>query len=203
MLLVKNLPLAYNRDLQDDKRHLFDSYDSTMDCIEMAIGIVSTAAFQPEHIAENIDAGYLDATVLAEYLVTCDVPFRTAHQLVGQLVAACEDRGLGKLSALPLDVFNEVCDGHVTLTGEVFETLGAANVVGKYQSAGAAGTAGYRQQVEAYRQLLDTLEGLEPVGMEAGEGAVGIDDDLNRDLDGDLDSDLDEDFDDDEDPDGR
>ncbi len=160
LTMTKGLPLAYNRDLQDDKRHLFDSFDAVMDCVDMAVGIVGSAQFQTEHIAAGLDRGYLDATVLAEYLVSAGVPFRTGHQIVGRLVSVAEERGLGRLAALSLEDFNAACGEHVTLTEDVFDHLGAANVVKRYQSAGngGSGAGGYQQQIETYRQFAAPLD---------------------------------------------
>lgn len=157
MTMVKGLPLAYNRDLQDDKRHLFECHDSVMDCLEIAIGIVNTCSFRGENIAKGLDAGYLDATVLAEYFVTIGVPFRTAHQLVGSLVAKAEEKQVGKLSALELGDYQSVCEGHCQITEEVFDYLGPENVVNRYQSGGAAGINGYKQVIETYRTMISEM----------------------------------------------
>src|SRR5690606_38213805 len=101
--------IGYNRDLQEDKRHLFAAYDVVNDCLEMAARIVSTTQFNGEKIAVTLDRGFLDATSLADYLVTKGVPFRTGHQIVGALVRLCEERGLTQLSQLAVEDFNAAC----------------------------------------------------------------------------------------------
>ena len=83
LTMCKGLTIGYNRDLQDDKRHLFDAFDMVCDCMDVAAGIVATARFNEDTIAASLDRGYLDATSLADYLVTRGVAFRTAHQVVG------------------------------------------------------------------------------------------------------------------------
>lgn len=142
--MCKGLTIGYNRDLQDDKRHLFHAYDSVCDCLEMAARIVRTTTFNEDHIKQSLSKGYLDATVLAEYLVTKGVPFRTAHQQVGALVHQAETTGKGELGKLTLEEFNAVVGDVVTLDEEVYDWLGAENVVKRYQSEGNAGLSGYQ-----------------------------------------------------------
>ena len=94
LVLVKGLPLAYNRDLQEDKPPLFDSFDTVQACLEMAIPIVQQAELQRESIASRLDQGYLDATALMEYLIVQGIPQRTAHHLVGALVKLARQSGV-------------------------------------------------------------------------------------------------------------
>src|SRR5262249_8879950 len=104
LTICKGLPIAYNRDLQEDKRHLFGGHDLLLDSVRITAGIIGTAEFRGERIAGTLDAGFLEATVLAERLVAAplNIPFRTAHQIVGSLVRLAEARGvtLGALSVL-------------------------------------------------------------------------------------------------------
>lgn len=155
--MCKGLPLGYNRDLQEDKRQLFAAYDTVMDCLEMAARIVHTTKLNEANITASLDRGFLDATSLAEYLVTRGVPFRTAHQVVGSLVQRCITRGLERLSQLELAEFNAVCTelGSKAVVDEgVMQWLGAANVVERYRSAGNAGVSGYKAGLEAWRKRL-------------------------------------------------
>ncbi len=99
MTILKGLPIGYNRDLQEDKRIVFRAYDTVSSCLTMAAAIVSSAEFVKENIEPTLERGFLDATSLAEYLVTRGVPFRTAHQIVGALVARCEKDGVREETA--------------------------------------------------------------------------------------------------------
>ena len=108
MTLVKGLPLAYNRDLQDDKRFVFAAETAMRQSLAVARGIVATAHLRAERIADRLDAGYLDATALAEYLVNRGVPFREAHHVVGRLVTQAEGQGLA-LANLPLETMRAAC----------------------------------------------------------------------------------------------
>ncbi len=104
LVLVKGLPLAYNRDLQEDKQPLFDSFDTVCASLELAAPLVAGAKLNREAIAERLDRGHLDATTLMEHLIRRGVPQRTAHGLVGRLVRKALDRGV-RLSDLSLDEF--------------------------------------------------------------------------------------------------
>lgn len=154
LTMCKGITIGYNRDLQEDKRHLFFAYDSVLDCLDIAAGIVATAKFNEEKIAQGLDRGYLDATSLADYLVNKGVPFRTAHQVVGKLVQVCEEKGYGSLAKLSLDEFNAACDGRTTCEQDVYDWLGAANVVKRYRSLGNGGVAGVERQVREWKQRL-------------------------------------------------
>lgn len=143
LTICKGLPIGYNRDLQEDKRILFRAYDTMMSCATMAAAIVSTANFVREKIEPTLDRGFLDATSLAEYLVTKGVPFRTAHQVVGTLVLQCEKQGKWSLGQLTVDDFKAatiVQGGDASGIGQdIYDCLGAANVARRYRSAGAGG----------------------------------------------------------------
>jgi len=152
---LKALPIGYNRDLQEDKRHVFSAYDSVLDCLDMTARIIAGTRFNERRISDGLERGYLDATSLAEYLVTKGVPFRSAHQVVGKLVRACEEQELGELRRLSVEQMNAACDKPV-IEEDVYDWLGPANVVKRYQTAGNAGLAGFEQQLAMWKQRLDT-----------------------------------------------
>ena len=173
MTILKGLPIGYNRDLQEDKRIVFRAYDTVSQCLTMAAAIVNSAEYDKARIEPTLDRGFLDATSLAEYLVTQGIPFRTAHHIVGTLVARCEREGKHALSQLSVEAFNEVIEtsssatkAHgsavglgdaaksVRVTDDVYACLGAANVVKRYQSAGAAGGKPFEDQLAAWKQRL-------------------------------------------------
>src|SRR5438552_586608 len=80
LMLVKGLPLAYNRDLQHDKKALFDAYDTVLSALEVVAPLVQETRFRREAIAQRIEEGFLDATTLMEFLIGQDVPMRSAHE---------------------------------------------------------------------------------------------------------------------------
>jgi argininosuccinate lyase len=151
MTILKGLPIGYNRDLQEDKRIVFRAYDTVSSCLTMAAAIVNSANFVKENIEPTLERGFLDATSLAEYLVTKGVPFRTAHQIVGALVAKCEKEGKTALAQLTLDDFKKSSD---KIEKDVYDALGARNVVNRYQSAGAAGGKPFEEQLAAWKKRL-------------------------------------------------
>ncbi len=150
LTLLKGLPLAYNRDLQDDKRFAFAAVRPMMQALAVAAGIAGTASFRADRIAETLDAGYLDATALAEYLVGQGVPFRQAHHVVGSLVARAASAGK-PLAKLPLDELRAASD---RIEPDVYKHLGAANVVKRYAPEGAAGPKQLRKQLAFWRKKL-------------------------------------------------
>lgn len=154
---LKGLPIGYNRDLQEDKKHVFDAYDTVCDCLDMAAHIVETTTFNEERIQAGLDRGYLDATSLAEYLVTKGVAFRTAHQIVGALVALCRNTNRYKLEQLSVDEMNEAAGDLVSepaICEDVYDWLGPENVVKRYQSAGNAGLSGFQEQLNQWKESM-------------------------------------------------
>jgi argininosuccinate lyase len=157
LTILKGLPIGYNRDLQEDKRIVFRAYDMVSSCLTMAAAIVNSANFDKDRIEPTLERGFLDATSLAEFLVTSGVPFRTAHHIVGSLVAQCEKEGKTALSQLKVEDFNHSLKAHgsdAKVTDEVYSALGARNVVKRYQSAGAAGGKPFEEQLAAWKKRL-------------------------------------------------
>jgi argininosuccinate lyase len=151
LTILKAQPTGYNRDLQDDKRHVFFASDTIEASIDMACAIVENTAFKTEKIAANIDKGFLDATALAEYLVKKSVPFRTAHGIVGSLVAKCEkeNKSLGETSIEDFKKFSDV------IGEDVYKSLGGKNVANSYASASAASPAEMTAQIEYWKKHLE------------------------------------------------
>ncbi len=150
LTLTRSLPGGYNRDLQDDKRFAMPAVEAMRSVLTVAAGIVSTAGLRRERIAAGLDEGFLDATALAEYLVNKGVAFRTAHQIVGSLVARAEKQGV-PLGGLPMDVLRGACE---RIEADVKGHLGAANVVKRYAPEGAAGAKQLRKQLRFWRMRL-------------------------------------------------
>ncbi|MCC7338946.1 MAG: argininosuccinate lyase [Pirellulaceae bacterium] len=150
MVLVKGLPLAYNRDLQEDKPPLFDSVETVRACLELAIPIVEGAELQRDSIASRLDKGYLDATTLMEHLILKGIPQRTAHHLVGKLVAMAQESGVC-LSEL---TDSQLKSAHSDLDGSLREVLGTEQAVKAYQSYGSSNPERVREQVNRWREQL-------------------------------------------------
>ncbi|MEX2111924.1 MAG: argininosuccinate lyase [Pirellulales bacterium] len=151
LVLIKGLPLAYNRDLQEDKERLFDSFDTVNRCLELAAPLVAGAELKRSSIAARLDRGHLDATTLMEALVRRGVAQRTAHEVVGKLVRQALDRGV-RLSDLSLAEFQAV---DASLDTSLREVLGVDRAVGAFVSYGSTAPAEVAAQVQHWKQKLD------------------------------------------------
>ncbi|MGL6194053.1 MAG: argininosuccinate lyase [Thermoguttaceae bacterium] len=150
LVLTKGLPLAYNRDLQEDKEPIFDSYDTVNICLELAAPLVAGIKFNRERILSGLDHGFLDATTLMEYLIKKNIPQRTAHGYVGKLVREARDKNV-PLAHLPLKHFKEVFEG---FDYTVFDVLGAAKSVESMKSYGSTAPDHVQKQVEIWKARL-------------------------------------------------
>ncbi len=150
LVLVKGLPLAYNRDLQEDKPPLFDAVDTVQACLELAEPMIAGARLKQDAIAGRLESGYLDATTLMEYLIGRGVPQRTAHHLVGALVAKAMERGV-PLAELPLSDYQaEQAD----LDESLYEILGAERAVRAFQSYGSTAPDQVAFQISRWKERL-------------------------------------------------
>ena len=150
MLLVKNLPLAYNRDLQEDKPPLFDSFDTVEASLELAAPLVEGAELRRESIAARLELGYLDATTLMEFMIAKGMPQRRAHHLVGAIVGEAMRREL-PLAELPLEVLRQHAP---ELDQSVRTVLGASNAVAAFQSEGSTAPHRVAEQVAIWKKRL-------------------------------------------------
>ncbi|MFL6149967.1 MAG: argininosuccinate lyase [Pseudonocardiaceae bacterium] len=148
---LKAQPLAYNRDLQEDKEPLFDSVDQLELLLPAMAGMVGTLAFHTERLAELAPAGYTLATDLAEWLVRQGVPFRTAHQAAGACVRLAESRGveLAELSEM------ELAAVHPELTIDVRRVLNVAGSINSRYSYGGTAPDRVAEQLQRARRAAD------------------------------------------------
>ena len=112
LTVMKGIPLAYNKDMQEDKQAFFDALDTTMACLDIMNGVISTLRVREDVMQESVKRGFLNATEVADYLVSKGVAFRDAHGIVGRIVIACEDKGcaIEELSLEELHTFHEAFD---------------------------------------------------------------------------------------------
>ncbi|MCC6418490.1 MAG: argininosuccinate lyase [Gemmataceae bacterium] len=143
MMLVKGLPLAYNRDLQEDKVALFDAHDTVAASLELAAALVRETRLNRDAIAARLEDGYLDATTFMELLIARGVPMRAAHEAVGRLVRTCEERRC-RLADLPAEVYDAVRPG---LGAEVYNVLGVSNALAAFRSVGSTAPAEVAKQL--------------------------------------------------------
>jgi argininosuccinate lyase len=149
-ILVKGLPLAYNRDLQEDKEAVFDAFDTVAASLELAAALIRGARLRHEAIASQLEAGFLDATTLMEFLIARGLPMRSAHEAVGKLVQLGENRRC-RLADLPPTEFDSI---HPGLGSEVYKVLGVVNAIAAFQSAGSTAPAEVAKQLAAWQERI-------------------------------------------------
>jgi len=152
LVLIKGLPLAYNRDLQEDKEPLFDAFDTVEACLELAAVVVEGATLRADRIAARLDEGFLDATTLMEHLIRQGVPQRTGHEIVGHLVGLCERQGCRRLADLP-DA--EFARAHPSLASGVKGLLGVANAIRAFRSHGSTAPDEVAGQLALWKRRLE------------------------------------------------
>jgi argininosuccinate lyase len=152
LTVFKGLPLAYNRDMQEDKEALFNAADTVRDSLGVAGRLIATTEFKTGNMERACERGQMDATALADYLVERGLPFREAHQIAGRASRAAAAQG-GNLEDLELEELQQYSE----LIGEnVYSVLGVRNCVANYRSRGSSSPA------ELERQLAEWKDRLQP-----------------------------------------
>jgi len=150
LTILKAQPSGYNRDMQEDKTHVFSAADTVEACLDVVCAIVSHTKFDTKKISAGLNEGFLDATALVEYLVGKGIAFREAHGIVGSLVADCEKQQK-KVAELTLEDFNKYSN---LIESDVYAHLGAGNVTAKYVTEGSAGPKQAKEQIEYWNRHL-------------------------------------------------
>ncbi|KAI4366461.1 hypothetical protein MLD38_022335 [Melastoma candidum] len=140
----KGLPLAYNRDLQEDKEPTFDSVKAILGMLEVSAEFAQNIVFNKERILKALLSGHLDATTLADYLVIKGIPFRRSHDIVGRSVALCVSKRF-QLQDLSLDELKSITP---SFEQDVYEYVGVDNSVKKFSSYGSTGVECVASQME-------------------------------------------------------
>ncbi len=152
-VLVKGLPLAYNRDLQEDKPPIFDSFDTVIACLELAAPLVAGAELRRDSIRSRLEEGYLDATTLMEWMMKRGMPQRRAHHLVGAIV------GDAMKNRLPLkDMSLEQFQSHdPQIDASVYEVLGVDRAVQAFVSYGSTAPLQVQEQIQKWKSKLEMI----------------------------------------------
>lgn len=132
---MKGLPLAYNKDMQEDKELTFDAIDTIKGCIALFTGMISTMKFNKSAMETSAKNGFTNATDAADYLVNKGVPFRDAHGIVGQLVLYCITKGIS-LDQLTITEYKEICP---VFENDIYDAISLETCVGKRNTIGAPG----------------------------------------------------------------
>jgi argininosuccinate lyase len=150
LTVMKGLPLAYNKDMQEDKEMAFDAMDTAKNCIHLFTGMLATTTFHKDVMERSAARGFTNATDAADYLVGKGVPFRDAHGIVGQLVLLCLDQGIS-LDELPLEEYQKISP---VFDESVYEAISLKTCVEKRTTLGAPGPSVMKQVIETYKQQL-------------------------------------------------
>lgn len=152
---MKGLPLAYNKDMQEDKELTFDAIDTVKGCLALFTGMIASMSFRKDVMEASAKNGFTNATDAADYLVNKGVPFRDAHGIVGQLVLMCIERGI-PLDDLSLEEYQSVSP---VFESDVYEAISMKTCVEKRLTIGAPGRQAMEQVIAVYRKQLKDLSG--------------------------------------------
>ena len=153
---MKGLPLAYNKDMQEDKEMAFDAMDTAADCITLFTGMIQTMKFRKDRMAKSAMNGFTNATDAADYLVGKGVPFRDAHGIIGRLVLYCIEKDTS-IDALSLEELRSISD---KFDEDIYDAISLKTCVEKRLTIGAPGEKMMIQVIEKNKEYLknDTIE---------------------------------------------
>ena len=155
LTMMKGLPLAYNKDMQEDKEPIFDSVDTVRQCLTIFTPMLATMRVRTDRMRQAASAGFINATDCADYLTGKGLPFRTAYQITGALVARCIQEGT-TLEALPLSVYREFSP---CFDEDVYQAIDLDACVEKRRSYGGTAPASVQKQIASLRAQLGIAAG--------------------------------------------
>ena len=150
LTMLKGLPLAYNKDMQEDKESIFDAFDTVSHCLEVFTPMLQTMKTRKDKMYKAAQEGFINATDLADYLTRKGMPFRAAYKLTGSLVAECIRTGQ-VLETVPLERYRELSD---LFEQDVYEAIDLKTCVEKRISEGGTGKASVQAQIQYIRSIV-------------------------------------------------
>ena len=150
LTMLKGLPLAYNKDMQEDKESIFDAFDTVSHCLEVFTPMLKTMKTRKDKMYKAAQEGFINATDLADYLTRKGMPFRAAYKLTGALVAECIRTGQ-VLETVPLERYRELSD---LFEQDVYEAIDLKTCVEKRISEGGTGKASVQAQIQYIRSIV-------------------------------------------------
>lgn len=148
---MKGIPLAYNKDMQEDKELTFDAIDTVKGCLALFTGMISSMTFKKEAMEASAKNGFTNATDAADYLVNHGVAFRDAHGIVGQLVLYCIEKGIA-LDDMSLEEFQAISP---VFEEDIYDAISMQTCVKKRMTIGAPGQDAMKKVIEACRERLE------------------------------------------------
>lgn len=148
---MKGIPLAYNKDMQEDKELAFDAMDTAKGCIALFNGMLSTLEFKKENMEKSAKNGFTNATDAADYLVNKGVPFRDAHGIVGRLVLYCLEKNIS-LDEMSLEAYKAISS---VFEEDIYEAISMKNCVEKRNTIGAPGSEAMKEVLKQNKKYLE------------------------------------------------
>jgi argininosuccinate lyase len=148
---LKGLPLAYNKDMQEDKESIFDAIDTVKMCLEVLTPMVATMKVDADNTYKAAQKGFINATDLADYLTKKGMPFRAAYKIVGQIVAECIQKGC-VLDDFPLQSYQAYSE---LFTDDLYQEIALETCVAKRTSLGGASPISVKQQIAFVKKELE------------------------------------------------
>ena len=147
---MKGIPLAYNKDMQEDKEVFFDAVDNTLNCLTLFTDMIATVRFNKDNMAKSAMMGFTNATDAADYLVKKGMPFRDAHSVIGKLVLYCIDKkcAIDDLSIDELKSFSDIFDS------DIYDAISLETCVNKRLTIGATSPEAMKKVIEVNKQFL-------------------------------------------------
>ena len=148
---MKGIPLAYNKDMQEDKELTFDAIDTVKGCVALFTGMLKTLKFNKDIMKTSAMKGFTNATDAADYLVNHGVPFRDAHSIIGKLVLYCVEKGKA-IDELSLEELKAIS---LVFEQDIFEAISLETCVNKRMTIGAPGPDAMKKVIQIYREYLN------------------------------------------------
>ncbi|MGD3154268.1 argininosuccinate lyase [Staphylococcus warneri] len=152
LVTLKGLPLAYNKDMQEDKEGLFDAIHTIKGSLKIFEGMLDTMTVNTNRLNETVTKDFSNATELADYLVSKNVPFRTAHEIVGKIVLDCINKGIYLLD-VPLEDYQS---HHESIEADIYDFLKPENCLKRRKSYGSTGQDAVKHQLSVAQQLINS-----------------------------------------------
>lgn len=150
---MKGLPLAYNKDMQEDKEFTFDAIDTAKGCLALFTGMLASMKFNTDVMKKSAMNGFTNATDAADYLVNHGVPFRDAHGIIGQIVLFCINKGIS-IEEMTLEELKEISP---VFEADIYDAISLETCVNKRNTIGGPGQEAMKKVIELHEQLLSSL----------------------------------------------
>ena len=151
---MKGIPLAYNKDMQEDKELAFDAMRTTNGCIQLFAGMLDTMSFNKDNMYDSANKGFTNATDAADYLVNHGVAFRDAHGIIGRIVLYCIDKGIA-IDDMSLEELKNICPA---FEEDIYDAISMETCVNKRLTHGACSKTSMEQAISKYDEFLNELD---------------------------------------------